>query len=213
MPPTPSPTPVIVQIVGGGDGAPWWGVPVIAGGFLILGAALGFWFNWLLEGRRQAVRWDDQLRSIGADIYATVMEIVDEASAQRDQTAGFIDAIGTIEAERQLTQGLTIEEYLERFADSGTAEAWTSSLVRMTAHANRLYALQGATNMLAPAFVRTALGNVVGAAGTLSMRRGNEAQLRYAEAAVYDATQEFIAAMRFHLGVKDSRRSIDGSAG
>lgn len=46
-------------------GAPWWGVPVVAGAFLLLGAILGFLFNWFLEGRKQKrelrARWDANL--------------------------------------------------------------------------------------------------------------------------------------------------------
>lgn len=42
MPPSPSPDPFLIQVMGGGDGAPWWGVPVIAGLFLLIGGYLSY---------------------------------------------------------------------------------------------------------------------------------------------------------------------------
>lgn len=52
--------------------APWWGVPVVAGSFLIVGALLGFWFNRLQDERKakrdRAYQWDQKLleRASGA---------------------------------------------------------------------------------------------------------------------------------------------------
>ena len=63
MNPTPGPTPILIQVVGV-EGAPWWGVPAIAGGFLVLGALLGFWFNKIQDDRKAkrelAARYMDQ---------------------------------------------------------------------------------------------------------------------------------------------------------
>lgn len=54
--------------------APWWGVPVVAGVFLLLGGLLGFWSNWLLEGRKQKrseyLRWDEDIRKYASEIIA-----------------------------------------------------------------------------------------------------------------------------------------------
>jgi hypothetical protein len=52
MHPTPSPDPLLIQVVGGGDGAPWWGVPVIAGGFLIVGGFLSYLWTRSNDKRR-----------------------------------------------------------------------------------------------------------------------------------------------------------------
>ncbi|MCC9053018.1 hypothetical protein LOK55_01605 [Microbacterium sp. F2E] len=64
MRPTSSPL-VMLQAVSGGDAAPWWGVPVIAGGFLVLGAFLAFVFNLIQDNRRaareKAQRWDQNV--------------------------------------------------------------------------------------------------------------------------------------------------------
>lgn len=50
--------------------APWWGVPVLAGGFTLLGVALSQLFTFLLEKTRakrsEAQRWDADLRQLYA---------------------------------------------------------------------------------------------------------------------------------------------------
>lgn len=63
--------PTLIQIVGESS-APWWGVPVIAGCFLLLGAVLGFIFNRLndrhRERREARTRWHDLVRELSAEI-------------------------------------------------------------------------------------------------------------------------------------------------
>lgn len=75
MPPTPSPDPILIQMVGGGDSAPWWGVPAVAGAFLIIGAVLGFYFNRQQEkwkAKREDVRkWDDKILEKSAEYIQT----------------------------------------------------------------------------------------------------------------------------------------------
>lgn len=57
-----------------GAQAPWWGVPVVAGVFLLLGGVLGFWSNWLLDGRKQKrseyLRWDEDIRKYTSELVA-----------------------------------------------------------------------------------------------------------------------------------------------
>ena len=59
-----------VAYMGGDPGPPWFGVPLIAGAFLVIGALLGFWFNWLLDGRNarrdQIRKWDTDIRELGS---------------------------------------------------------------------------------------------------------------------------------------------------
>lgn len=52
MPPTPSPAPLLIEVVGGGDGAPWWGVAVIAGSFLLVGGFLSYLWTRSADKRR-----------------------------------------------------------------------------------------------------------------------------------------------------------------
>ena len=54
--------------------APWWGVPVVAGTFLIVGAVVGFLFNWLTDSRR--AKREDRLRNL-ADVKATSLKVAE----------------------------------------------------------------------------------------------------------------------------------------
>lgn len=78
--PSPFPTPspdlariVVDSAVSGGE-APWWGIPVVAGGFLILGSVLSFLFTMRTEDRkskREAKQQADQLLlDAGAELLA-----------------------------------------------------------------------------------------------------------------------------------------------
>jgi hypothetical protein len=68
-------------MIGEGGGPPWWGVPVIAGGFLVLGAVLGFVFNRINEDRKAKqtnfVRWDPELRKITRAVIRTARAALD----------------------------------------------------------------------------------------------------------------------------------------
>ncbi|MCS5524656.1 hypothetical protein NY551_18135 [Curtobacterium flaccumfaciens pv. oortii] len=73
--PTPSPARILVELTGqASSGPPWWGVPVIAGIFLLAGACLGFVFNRSIERTRSAredrTRWHDTVRELAGEIVA-----------------------------------------------------------------------------------------------------------------------------------------------
>lgn len=82
MPPTPVPSPTIyVQLSGGGEGAPWFGVPLIAGGFLVLGTVLGYILNRLQDKRR--ARQDLEVRYLDQRLEAS-STVLREATWVRD---------------------------------------------------------------------------------------------------------------------------------
>ena len=64
--------PISVEIIGGSS-APWWGVPVIAGGFLLLGAVLGYFLNRAHDNRKaerdRIQRWDDRLLELVSEVF------------------------------------------------------------------------------------------------------------------------------------------------
>lgn len=87
--PTPTPTPLtdLTHLLDRVDAAPWWGVPVIAGGFLVIGAFLGFFLNTLQDDRRAArelqIRFLEQrlvsasrLLGIADDVRSELLQIV-----------------------------------------------------------------------------------------------------------------------------------------
>jgi hypothetical protein len=81
MSPSPSPSPLLIQVVESGSAteAPWWGVPVVAGAFLIAGALLGFLFNRLQDDRRMKredrLRWDDRILERSAKFVQSAEEL------------------------------------------------------------------------------------------------------------------------------------------
>lgn len=124
MPPSPSPTPVLVELANTADGVPWWGVPVIAGAFLIVGAALGFWFNWILEGRRarreDLRKWDDRILELTVDVAAKVDAFARVASTKGREADGRARLLrdGLIQEEEESAKAL---REVASFADVGMA--------------------------------------------------------------------------------------------
>lgn len=68
--PTPTATPILIEIVGVVGATPWWGVPVIAGLFLLTGGFLTFLFTRSNDARKaareQAATWSEDLLDRGA---------------------------------------------------------------------------------------------------------------------------------------------------
>ena len=77
---------------------PWWGVPVIAGSFLILGAVLGFLFNRANDKRKAkleaAVRWHELVRTLSAAVFAHAAQIKELARENAElYDEGFDDSV------------------------------------------------------------------------------------------------------------------------
>jgi len=93
----PSPSPSLIDVAAN-TSAPWWGVPVIAGSFLVIGAALGFAFNWLLESRKakreDKLRWHELVRKLSAEIFAHGSRLYDLSREDADlRSLGLDDSI------------------------------------------------------------------------------------------------------------------------
>jgi hypothetical protein len=188
-------------------------VPVVAGLFLVIGALIGLWSSWVLEKRRQsraeALRWDDQLRGLAADVFTAAMEVVEQAKIQRAYTAGLWAAIEHHlyeDAEhfyRDIPDEMSREQYLaaRKNPNHFTSEAWTSSELKLDELHRRMLGLQGSIDMIAPEKVRSALMQVVETSETVARRRGDEDELEKGAKALHAHAQRFIAEMRSHLGV------------
>ncbi|MDN4647246.1 hypothetical protein [Curtobacterium sp. PsM8] len=63
--------------------APWWGVPVVAGCFLIVGAVLGFFFNRLQDkhraDREKLQRWDQNVLDHTSRVVLLAERFISEA--------------------------------------------------------------------------------------------------------------------------------------
>ena len=109
--------------------APWWGVPVVAGTFLLVGAVVGFFLNRLQESRkyereREAVRLD-LLRSTAAKLLSSV-----EAA----------ESLGSDYAQRTFPddpQGESVEQY-----DARWTEGWAIQREQMRLGEDQLSILE-----------------------------------------------------------------------
>ncbi len=150
--------------------APWWGVPVVAGSFLIIGALLGFLFNWVLEGRKasraEAIRWDADLRKYAAELIECVYELRKEGMYRRAFYAGFISSVNH-ELDR-----MSAEDYAKAIPE-GTSRAdyiksesrgidWKDQTLKATAERvealwDRIRSIQAHLRLIAPPAVQDAL--------------------------------------------------------
>jgi hypothetical protein len=81
------------------DPAPWWGVPVVAGAFLILGGLLTFVANWRIKGRelRQAEisRWDKDILDTSTKFLEGLFALIMTAVPDSDRYIPDMVARGT----------------------------------------------------------------------------------------------------------------------
>lgn len=82
--------PVLIEMVGSQSDA--WLTSVIAGGFVIIGALLGFFSNVFAERMKQkraaATRWDTDIRLMGAEVF-TAAESLLKARKQQAAKSGY----------------------------------------------------------------------------------------------------------------------------
>lgn len=165
--------------------APWWGVPVIAGGFLLLGGALGGWISFAStraadhrkSKREDAVRWYDDIRQLSAEAIATARAIKHQAGVQ-------LVIIGT-EGGRVPSRDDSFEESRAAVIDSMT----------------KLRELQGRMDLIAPRRIRYAFQDLI-----VSMRATgprNQASLEEALPEIQQAIDLFSETVRACLKVTD----------
>lgn len=215
MNPAPSPSPLLVDIMDGGS-APWWGVPVIAGVFLILGAAVGFWFNWQIESRKlsriEAVRWDADIREYTAELISAERQLAMADALQAGFTEGFkhyttkrINAMSDT-ARSSLLGERSIDAHVLQELQSAQAESETfrESKARQQTEWERVFTLSASLNLVAPDPVRSATESLVTALDKAYRLRGEPAD-KTSRVAVVEARKELVRAVRSHLGLPDTK--------
>jgi hypothetical protein len=99
-------------VLGSSEGAPWWGVPVVAGVFLVVGATLGFFFNWLLEGRRarreDQHKWDERLVDHATKALALAVQFEKELPIYRPAMEAKIQEIRELAATSEQPVGFDV---------------------------------------------------------------------------------------------------------
>ncbi|WIB34419.1 hypothetical protein [Curtobacterium sp. MCSS17_005] len=181
---SPSPTPhIVVDLVDhASSNAPWWGVTVLAGFFLVVGALISFLATRSIDDRKakrdHVNRWHDEVRKLGTDAIAAAREIHQHSVDQ----AGFYnvpDPLDQPEADRHIA---TLQNELD-------------------AEYAKLLHTQGGLNLVAPASITKTLGEVVTAAHNVVI--ANEHQHKTARDDLRPKITTFIEANRKHLGIAD----------
>ncbi|CAN7151616.1 hypothetical protein LJR044_002483 [Microbacterium foliorum] len=207
-------TPAPLAIVAEAAAAPWWGVPVVAGSFLLIGAALGFLFNWLLENRKQsraeAIRWDSDIREYAADLISAARKLEMEHALQSGFTAGSLNIFRTEldqltdQQRAELLGGDTAEEWLRSRVEGVRDEApeFEASRTRVRAEWENVYALSASIQMIAPRRIRIAAEALVEALHRATRVDALDFSSRDPRL-VLRANQGLIDAVRAHLGRPD----------
>jgi len=175
--PTPSPSPLLVELVGQA-GPPWWGVPVLAGIFLLLGGFLGFLFNRINEDRKakreHKARWHDQVRVLSSKAITSARAIY-QAS---------VDKTNATEVPDPDDQPAADDKYAK-----ANAKGW--------AELDVLLELQGDVSLVAPASISAALLDVIEASHNLLASTHNQMDesreaMRPTITALAEATREYL---------------------
>ena len=179
MIPAPTPTPETVQAAA--EAAPWWGVPVIAGAFLVIGALLGFLFNWIADARKakreHTQRWHDEVRKLSVEAVAAARAVHEESVIE----------VGLHEVPDPDDQPK---------ADGEIA----LSRERAQAAYDKLLELLGGMNLVAPDEVNNALSEMASKAFNVKISQPYQASESRDE--LRPAVTAFLVAVRKHLGVE-----------
>jgi hypothetical protein len=143
-----------VELVGA-EGAPWWGVPVIAGLFLVGGATMGFGSSWLLEGRRAKTKLRQRFLN---EILSNAATLVKQA-----------DTIVSLASER--ASWLRLEDHVR--ARASTQEWLDDNWTALTAEADDLIRSRATLALTAPPAVVEA-SNALARNAALLLLRGRE---------------------------------------
>lgn len=142
---------------------------MIAGLFLVIGAALAFIFNLTLEARKQRTttltRWDDEIRKNVADVlrihYAVgklwaqqvllINNLWFEVAVKRNELPG--DKLAELESDTKAAEDWNDAQFRIK---QMTSKDWNSNSERAAAYQEELYSLQAKIAIAAPPELRSA---------------------------------------------------------
>lgn len=146
---------------------PWWGVPLLSGGFLVVGAVLGFLFNWLIERRKfrqtETVRWKSEIRQLVAEMIA----LADSTQKRAGARMGYIDGIRAVaewalghldeNAIREVMgDSRDVDSFLHRrLQESDAGKFFAEIRAEQAMDSERLWAVTAGLDLIAPAAIRT----------------------------------------------------------
>ncbi|WIB34418.1 hypothetical protein [Curtobacterium sp. MCSS17_005] len=170
--------------------APWWGVPVVAGAFLIVGAILGFFFNRLQDkhraDREKLQRWDQNVLGHTSRVVLLAERFITEAHEHELSTRTLAEAgIAQMQAGKPIDSPPVPVPSLARFMD--TYEEITSELTSL--------------RLVATSSIRDDAQHVKEEVWQLMMTRGYE-KIYQREKTVRKAVSSLESAVRDHFGIE-----------
>lgn len=192
MTPSPSPIPEVVALLSESDhGAPWWGVPVVAGGFLLLGGVVGYFFNRLQDDRRvrreKAERWDQDLLNYASNAMSIARQFIQDC-LEHDTVVGAQAGV----AVKQMKAGERIDM---PFIDEPSGRAMSNSFDALMLVATSL-------RLVAPLSVRTAVTNLQTAATHLLTANVHQRGIFDEVQRLQSTSTELEESVRKHFGIE-----------
>jgi hypothetical protein len=179
--PQPSPSPILVELATSQASAPWWGVPVVAGLFLIIGAILGYIFNRANERRRELRedkrRFDEKILELSISLVSTSQEITLKAGS------------------------------LNRIAKSGATDEWAKVRLEISELVKAAFAINGALFLLAPTPVSNYANALVERATKTFASTADE--IPAATSMQNLALTDFVKQLRFAIGMDPQLQDRD----
>ncbi|KRD51945.1 hypothetical protein ASE34_08495 [Microbacterium sp. Root280D1] len=187
-------------------------MPVIAGGFLILGGLFGFVSNWLLENRKQtraeAIRWDGDIREYVAEIIDLCRQITLVVLSELAFAAGAEYSIRTVvealppDEQKKLLNGEDLDTYARREATDISDESpeqtqWREKRFDLYQQVDKLVA---SLDLVAPDAIREAARRLRQITADLRTQDTASPPKRKDTAHIDEAVEELITAVRRHLG-------------
>lgn len=196
MPPTPSPDPLLIKLLGEQssfwDSTFWVGLlPVLSVLSVLAGAVAAYFFARAQDDRKakreQSTRWDADLRSLTAD----VMAYVDELTRQG------VDAERQRDSRKHLVEDGVIEEADNPLADLHGVTTTFDAYKTLLKSVSRL-------QLIAPAHIVRASATLLDDAFDIVFASG-EAEAQELAKTVNGRRDDLVAAVRQHFGLHEER--------
>lgn len=186
--------------------APWWGVSVVAGLFLLLGGLLSFLSTRLnqkyLQKQSERIRWDNDIRELSSELISLSQTLITHLtlrnSYEAGATAGFEAAKLSIVGDKDaiLQSQHLAEKEKEFFRKKPNEDIFHEKTENML----RLFAIQANLSFISPMLVQEASDGLVAAVVDFVNNKKTNHERHLLEK-IYTAQGELTVRVRTYLGV------------
>lgn len=187
--------------------APWWGVSVVAGLFLLLGGLLSFLSTRLnqkyLQKQSERIRWDNDIRELSSELISLSQTLMTQLTLRNSYEAGAaagfeaakLSIVGGNDAILQ-SQHLAAKEK-EFFRKKPNEDIFHKKTENML----RLFAIQANLSFISPMLVQEASDGLVAAVVDFVNNKKTNHERHLLEM-IYTAQGELTVRVRTYLGVE-----------